>query len=111
MKKNKIIILSVIVLSAIIVISGFSAIKQTFIKPDLKKVDTKQTINMFVTHGHCSTPFAGKVDDLKVDYTKRHDLGNPLEGMKISFNIDPNTFNVCRGNDLTSRIKTPGLFY
>ena len=30
--------------------------------------------------------------------------------MKISFEIDPNSFNVCSGDYLTSRIKTPGLF-
>jgi len=69
-----------------------------------------QTINMFVTHGHCSTPFAGIVDNLKVIVPPREDLGNPLEDMKISFEVDPNSFNVCAGDDLTARIKTPGLF-
>ena len=69
-----------------------------------------QTINLFVTHGHCSTPFSGMVENLKVLTTKREDLGNPLEGMKISFEVDPNSFNVCSGDALTARIKTPGLF-
>jgi polyisoprenoid-binding protein YceI len=65
---------------------------------------------MFVTHGHCSTPFAGVVDDFKIDYVAREDGGNPLEDMSISFQVNPNTFNVCKGDDLTARIKTPGLF-
>jgi polyisoprenoid-binding protein YceI len=30
--------------------------------------------------------------------------------MSISFDIDPNSFIVCKGEDLTARIKTPGLF-
>lgn len=79
-----------------------------------KKIETvkaaNQTINMFVTHGHCSTPFAGKVNDLKVEYPTRLDLGNPLEDMVISFEVDPNSFNVCKAEELTPRIKTPGLF-
>jgi len=111
MKKNRIILLSVVVLSTIIVASGFT--KDSFVSQKTEiaiKEVLPQSINMFVTHGHCSLPFSGKVDDLKVDYTKRYDKGNSLEDMKISFNIDPNTFNVCRGDDLTSLIKTPGLF-
>ena len=72
--------------------------------------EENQTINLFVTHGHCSTPFAGTVENLKVSVLNRDDLGNPLEGMKISFEVNPNSFNVCAGDDLTARIKTPGLF-
>lgn len=67
-------------------------------------------VNLFVTHGHCSTPFGGVVSDLNVTAAERYDLGNPLEGMQISFSIDPNTFNVCRAEELTAKIKTPGLF-
>ena len=73
-----------------------------------KKQD--QTVNLFVTHGHCSTPFGGIVDDLKVDVPMRVDKGNPLEDMAISFEIDPHTFHVCAGEELTAKIKTPGLF-
>jgi polyisoprenoid-binding protein YceI len=65
---------------------------------------------LFVTHGHCSTPFAGIVENLIIDIPTRPDLGNPLENMQISFEINPNSFNVCAGDDLTKRIKTPGLF-
>lgn len=117
MKEIKITVLSIVILTTIIVVSGFTSryTKQT---PgcEKEKVDNikgnqqKQTINMFVTHGHCSLPFAGVVENLKVDLTRRDDGGNPLENMKISFKIDPNSFNACRGEDLTSRVKTPGLF-
>lgn len=70
----------------------------------------QQTINLFVTHGHCSTPFAGEVNDLKLEIPARDDLGNPLENMRLSFKIDPNTFNVCNSEELTAKIKTPYLF-
>lgn len=74
------------------------------------KIAQKQTMNMFVTHGHCSTPFTGNVTDLNVDIPVRLDAGNPLENMKISFDVDPNSFVVCKGEELTSKIKTSGLF-
>lgn len=113
MKKIKSILLSLVVLVIISITSAYT--KGTPVSQkneDLLKHEGKQnqTINLFVTHGHCSTPFGGIVDDLKVSVTKRVDLGNPLEDMKISFEIDPNSFNVCSGEDLTARIKTPGLF-
>ena len=114
MKKIKTIVISVAVLAIIIVASGF--VKST--PPCEKKVEAttvkenkqNQTINMFVTHGHCSTPFAGIVDNLKVDLTERDDGGNPLENMRLSFEIDPSSFNVCASDELTERIRTPGLF-
>jgi len=117
MKEIKITILSVAILTTIIIVSGFTS-RFTNGETSCKKPETavtkdnlqNQTINMFVTHGHCSLPFAGSVENLKVDLIKRDDLGNPLEDMKISFEIDPNSFNACRGEDLTSRVKTPGLF-
>ena len=74
------------------------------------KIAQKQTMNMFVTHGHCSTPFTGNVTDLNVDIPIRIAEGNPLENMKISFDVDPNSFMVCKGEDVTQKIKTPGLF-
>lgn len=101
------------VLVIMVVVSGYSentAICQSEESFPISGNKHKQTINLFVTHGHCSTPFAGIVDDLNVSVSKRDDFGNPLEGMDISFAIDPNSFNVCRGDNLTSRIKTPGLF-
>ena len=113
MKNIKYIVLSLIVLAIIIVASGFVKKSEDLNKDVVqlsKRNKFQQTINMFVTHGHCSTPFSGVVDDLKIAIPYRPDLGNPLENMKISFDIDPNTFLVCKGDDLTARIKTPGLF-
>lgn len=113
MKKNKIIILGVAVLATAFVVSGFSKKETSSTEKEMISVNKEteqQTINMFVTHGHCSTPFSGVVKDLKLDYAKRTDRGNLLEDMKLSFNIDPNTFIVCAGEELTKKIKTPELF-
>ena len=113
MKNIKNIVLSLVVFAIIIVASGFTISTSDSQKnEDIKVVknNKKQTINLFVTHGHCSTPFTGIVDNLKVSAPIRNDLGNTLEDMKISFEINPNSFNVCAGEDLTARIKTPGLF-
>ncbi|TYA56022.1 YceI family protein [Formosa maritima] len=113
MKKIKNIVWSFVALLIIIVVSGYT--KSTSVLPKnetvlLKVTNQIQTINLFVTHGHCSTPFRGIVENLKVDVSKRLDFGNPLENMEISFEVDPNTFNVCAGDELTERVKTPGLF-
>ena len=111
MNKTKKILFSLVVV--IIMASGFTRSMLGFDKGEnMLLIEKKQyqTINMFVTHGHCSTPFSGKVDQLKVAIQKRDDLGNPLENMEISFQIDPNTFYVCAGEELTAKIKTPGLF-
>ena len=113
MKNIKFIVLSLVVLVIMIVASGYTKATPVFHEnEEILVIEKKQnqTVNLFVTHGHCSTPFTGIVNDLKVGVTKRDDLGNPLENMKISFEINPNTFNVCAGDDLTARIKTPGLF-
>lgn len=113
MKNIVTIALSIFVLATIVVASGFTTDTASCQKSEALPVQERnqpQTINLFVTHGHCSTPFAGIVENLKVVPTVREDLGNPLEDMKISFDIDPNTFNVCSGEELTARIKTPGLF-
>jgi len=113
MKKIKIIILPLLALSILVIANGrtksnssYQKIKQVV----LNKKNQNQTINMFVTHGHCSTPFGGKIDKLNIIAPKRNDLGNPLEGMIISFEIDPNSFVSCKGADITKKVKTPGLF-
>jgi polyisoprenoid-binding protein YceI len=117
MKNIKIIGLSIVVLTTVIVVSGFAA--STSSSPSCKKAEVtpvnevtqKQTMNMFVSHGHCSLPFAGTVENFKVDFgSERTDGGNPLENMKLSFDIDPNSFKACREDHLTARVKTPGLF-
>lgn len=113
MKNIKNVVLPLVVLIVLIVVSSFTMSTSVFQNNEGVKVvknKEKHTINLFVTHGHCSTPFAGVVDDLKVSAPLRNDLGNPLEDMKISFEINPNSFTVCAGDDLTARIKTPGLF-
>ena len=107
------VVLSLVVLATIVVASGFIIRLSSFQETEIVSVlenNQNQTINMFVTHGHCSTPFAGIVDNLEVITSIREDQGNPLEDMKISFKIDPNSFNVCASDDLTKRLKTPGLF-
>ena len=76
----------------------------------VQKQGQNQTLNLFITHGHCSTPFSGAVNNLKVLVQEREDGGNPLEGLSISFETDPNTFNVCYGKELTAQIRKPGLF-
>lgn len=115
MKSSKNIMISLIVLSVVIMVTGFSKNNPSCNKnrtiEKLSVINPIQTINMFVTHGHCSTPFAGKLDRLTVDFGKlRNDEGNPVENMKLSFEINPNTFNVCASEELTAKIKTPGLF-
>ena len=110
MKKIKNFVLSLSLLGLIVFFSGFSQRTNTSQEFQIlhelgnQEFSQNQTINMFVTHGHCSTPFGGIVDNLNVNV--QSGLGN----MEISFEVDPNSFNVSVGNDLTSRVKTPGLF-
>ncbi|MFT7901305.1 YceI family protein [Tenacibaculum ascidiaceicola] len=111
--KNRILLVGALL--TIVLVSGFAKSTSTVtLKEEKKVIETvkNQTINMFVTHGHCSTPFGGIVDDLKVDIPVRIDAGNPLESMRISFEVDPNSFKACRGDvaDLTKRVKTKGVF-
>lgn len=69
-----------------------------------------QRMNMFVSHGHCSLPFTGNVEKLEINTPTDQYTGNPIERLKLSFEINPNTFFACAGDDLTSKVKTPGLF-
>ena len=82
MKKIKNIVLSLVVLVMMIVVSGYAKSTTVFQKNKAVLVlenKQNQTVNLFVTHGHCSTPFGGIVDDLIVSVPTRDDLGNPLE--------------------------------
>ena len=119
MKKIKHIVFPLIALVIILVASGYT--KNTSDSTNNDIVDTnetaaieekkeQQTMNLFVTHGHCSTPFAGVITDLKLGITSRSDQGNPLENMSLSFDLDPNTFKVCRAEELTATVTKPGLF-
>ncbi|WP_420574795.1 YceI family protein [Kordia sp.] len=114
MKKIKNLILPVIIIAIIIVASGYTKDESNMSKEKeiVSSVDDKQhqTINFFVTHGHCSTPFAGSVSNMNIDIPSRDDMGNPLENLKLSFEVDPNTFNVCKAEELTETIRKPGLF-
>jgi polyisoprenoid-binding protein YceI len=113
MKKLKNIGLSLAALAIVAIVSGYTFSTSNNGKSnDFSVINPAKNhiMNMFVTHGHCSTPFTGNVQNLNVSFEKREDKGNPIEGMKLSFEVDPNTFNVCSGDDLTARIKTPGLF-
>lgn len=71
---------------------------------------TKQSINLFVTHGGCSLPFSGTVSNLVVKTEPRFDQGNPLETMQMNFEIDVNSFKACIGDEYTAEVQTPGLF-
>lgn len=113
MNKIKKGVLLLLVLVIVVVVSGYTKTTSFNKKTEIvKNVMCKEakTMNFFVTHGHCSTPFTGVVNNLKVNYPVRLDLGNPLENMVISFEVDPNTFNVCRAKELTPKVRTSGLF-
>lgn len=94
MKNIKNIVLSLVVFVIMIVASSYTNSTSVFEQNEAVSVlenKQNQTINLFVTHGHCSTPFAGIVDDLILNVPTRDDLGNPLEEMSISYEIDPNS--------------------
>ena len=104
--------LMTLVLATVIVSCGFTD-KTESEKPDVisgAECQIDQQINMFISHGHCSTPFAGKVKNLKLTPSFRKDQGNPLENMKLEFEVNPNSFIACSGEELTAKIKTPGVF-
>ncbi len=114
MKKIKIIVVSTVVLASVVLASAFTNKTSSCSKKVVVPIQPKQpvqTVNMFVTHGHCSTPFTGIVDRITVDLGPLEEqAGNPIENMTMSFQIDPNSFNSCKSDDLTARVKTPGLF-
>ena len=105
MKTFKILTVSIISLVSLTLIYSFQS---KTVQP--LTTESNQSINLFVSHGHCVLPFTGKITNLQLDLPQRNDQGNPMEGMNISFNINPNTFNVCSDDKLTNRVKTPGLF-
>jgi polyisoprenoid-binding protein YceI len=113
MKKINVFLMSAIALVVIIVFSAFA--NRSSIEPELQKEveetsTEQQMVNLFVTHGHCSSPFSGKVENLEVITSNRTDGGNPLEDMQMSFEIDPETFVTCSVEEITSRVQTPGVF-
>ncbi|MEO9570115.1 MAG: YceI family protein [Polaribacter sp.] len=112
MRKIKFILSTLTVLTSLIIFSGYSKSNTTYKSNTKTIVENKlgQSINLFVTHGHCSTPFSGTVNNLDVNVPLRFDGGNPLEKLSISFEIDPDSFIVNAAEELTAKIKTPGLF-
>ena len=115
MKNNRIHFSSIVIL-VLILLSGCDVNESVNLdnnvskEVDLKEDKSKQTVNLFVTHGHCSTTFTGTVDNLEVYAPLRIDRGNPLENLKLSFEIDPNSFIACSGDEVTERVRTQGLF-
>lgn len=67
-------------------------------------------INLFVTHGHCSSPFAGQVSNFLIDIPKGVIDHNPIEDLKVSFDLDASTFTACYTEEITKSVQTPGLF-
>jgi polyisoprenoid-binding protein YceI len=113
MKTIKIIAATLVVLTGVVLISAFSKDNGTcekLTKDTVQNQKENQRINLFVTHGHCSTPFGGRVDNLQLITTVRSGQGNPLENMQLSFEIAPSSFVVCSGDEYTKQVKTPGLF-
>ena len=93
MYKNKFILLPVIFLIAVAFVKTPAKSRTRGQESEVVVLHSQngdQAINLFVTHGHCSTPFGGMVNRLQVTTRVRDDLGNPLEAMEILFEIDPN---------------------
>lgn len=111
MKYSKLIVMLISSLVLAYMLSAYTNNNITNKPVVLKTENPKmQTINLFVTHGHCSTPFGGIVEKLEVHIPKQTDFGNPMENMSLSFEIDPNSFKVCASEDLTAKMKSSGLF-
>ncbi|CAL2102544.1 YceI domain-containing protein [Tenacibaculum sp. 190130A14a] len=101
------------VVFTIALVSGYATkSSKTSNKKAEKKVvvKSKKMIHMFVTHGHCSTPFEGVIENMNVYTPMLQYEENSLGNMKISFEANPNTFHVNRAEELTPRVQTPGLF-
>lgn len=75
-----------------------------------EKKSSSQLVNLAVSHGHCSSKFSAQVENFNLELFPRIDVGNPLEDMKISFDINPNTFNACNDSSLTKKLKSPDFF-
>jgi polyisoprenoid-binding protein YceI len=112
MKSLKTILLPVTIAIALSMVCVFTLLS-TSCKPTEPVTENKpssQLINLAVSHGHCSSKFSGQVENFNLELFPRTDLGNPLEDMKISFDIDPNTLNACNDSSLSEKLKSPGFF-
>jgi polyisoprenoid-binding protein YceI len=112
MKKGTRTFISLVVLGIVVVASGFAINTSTVQKEQIassKENKEEQLINIFVTHGHCSTPFRGVVDNLEVSLPQSNYFGSRSEVMKLSFEMAPNLFNSSLER-VTERVQTPDLF-
>ena len=64
---------------------------------------------MFVTHGHCATPFKGTVDKLKVSLDQSSYFGSGSNAMEMAFEINPKSF-VGPETQVTDRVTTSSMF-
>lgn len=118
MKKINVFLVSGLALMAVLVLSAFanrntpSTENLCMAKPAVEatELQTEQSVNLFVTHGHCSSPFSGKVENMEVNTKIRYDGGNPLEDMQLSFEINPESFVSCHSEEQSLKVKTPGVF-
>ncbi|MFK7785471.1 MAG: YceI family protein [Crocinitomicaceae bacterium] len=118
MKKINVFLASGLALLAILFLSAFANRNVTsndkpWVAESLVKgpeMEVQQSVNLFVTHGHCSSPFAGTVENMEVNTKVRYDAGNPLEDMQMSFEIIPESFASCVNEEQTMLLKTPDVF-
>ena len=112
MKTLRTILLPVSITLALSTVCIFTLLSTSCIPTEsvTEKNASAQLINLAVSHGHCTSKFSGQVDNLNLELFPRTDLGNPLENMKLSFDIDPNTLNACNDSSLSEKLKSPGFF-
>jgi len=112
MKKSTRLFIPLMALLTISVIFGFTLLSTSCKNTETitKSERSSQLINLAVSHGHCSSKFSGQVYNLNLELFPRTDLGNPLEDMKISFDIAPNTLTACNDSSLNKKLRSPGLF-
>ena len=113
MKHLKLIIGSLSIGAVILAISAFSSNTESSeknVRCSAKSEQANQLINLFVTHGHCSLPFRGNVQNLHISTSVETDEDTPFQNMEIAFEIDPSSFDAWRTHEYTERLRNPGLF-
>lgn len=113
MKKVKIIALPTLVLAVFAGVTAFTKSKETTSAKEPNKVlliKNNQPINLFVSHGHCNTPYGGVVDNLLITAPKPTDNGNPLENMQVSFEIRSKSFKQCVSDKSSQNHQSAAVF-
>ncbi len=108
MKKMKITFISSTIIALTLLLSAFTYSPTIETTPNW--IASGDSVNLLVSHGHCSTPFSGKLNRLDVSLPVVNNHSNPLENLKLAFSIDPTSFTSCSSDEITKRITTPGLF-